>query len=380
MKDRLTILITGAGGLIGKSLVNRLASFYNVVGLDITEPAETTHHILWEQSDLTDRDLVSTICDKYSPDVVIHCAGIAHQKIGIIDTDTYFQVNSIATETLAKAAVKSNPAVHFIFFSSVSVYGEKKVNNTSRIHETEEKPSVLRKGMTENGECRPSSDYAMSKLDAEKRLMDLFDQEMLQYLIILRLAAVYDQDWRFNLDRRVMGPSKIAYIRFGSGTQKISALARPNLTEFVLHILQSSDIHRLRKLKSERKSCIQRNDEIESWNDKYLPRKNKNTPWQNLQIFNVCDADPYVFNTIIDIFKKSGIYPKRPVISVPLVLVWVATRIAAFIYADKKNWIHSCYDKVANDLLFDNSKMMKTGFKPAHTLETIMANSKSKSM
>ena len=73
---------------------------------------------------MTDSDSVAAICEKYSPDVVIHCAGIAHQKIGAIDSVTYMRVNSEATETLAKAAAESNPGVCFVFFSSVSVYEE----------------------------------------------------------------------------------------------------------------------------------------------------------------------------------------------------------------------------------------------------------------
>ncbi|MDI6688789.1 MAG: hypothetical protein QME06_11275, partial [Desulfobacterales bacterium] len=38
-----------------------------------------------------------------------HCAGIAHQKIGMVDSATYMRVNSRATENLAKPAAKSNP-------------------------------------------------------------------------------------------------------------------------------------------------------------------------------------------------------------------------------------------------------------------------------
>jgi len=56
--------------------------------------------------------------------VVIHCAGIAHQKIGAVDAATYMRVNGEATENLAKAAAESNSGVCFIFLSSVSVYGE----------------------------------------------------------------------------------------------------------------------------------------------------------------------------------------------------------------------------------------------------------------
>jgi len=41
-----------------------------------------------------------------------------------VKSSTYMRVNSEATENLAKAAGKGNPDVQFIFFSSVSVYGE----------------------------------------------------------------------------------------------------------------------------------------------------------------------------------------------------------------------------------------------------------------
>ena len=44
----------------------------------------------------------------------------------------------------------------------------------------------------------------------------------------------------------------------------------------------------------------------------------------NLRI-NVCDVEAYEFNRIIGVFTKSGIRPRRPVISVPLSVVWVAT-------------------------------------------------------
>ena len=120
----MNVLVTGANGFIGRALCSRLASDNKMVGVDITGPPDGALNIAWERADLTDSDSVAAFCEKYSLDIVIHCAGIAHQKIGSVDAATYMRVNSKATETLAKAAVESNPDIKFIFLSSVSVYGE----------------------------------------------------------------------------------------------------------------------------------------------------------------------------------------------------------------------------------------------------------------
>ena len=316
----MNILITGSAGFIGSELCAHLSADNTIIGVDITERPDRPANITWEQADLTDGDSARAICEKYSPDVVIHCAGIAHQKIGSVDSAIYMRVNSEATENLARAASRVNPDVRFIFFSSVSVYGE---DNLS-VPVSEEDP------------CHPSSDYAASKLDAEKKLAVLVDKGALNELVILRLAPVYDREWSLNLDRRVFAPRKLAYLRFGPGSQEMSALARPNLVAFIEYMLQTNE-------------C------------------------PSLRIFNVCDAKPYTFNAIIKAFRESGVHPDKPLIPVPLPPVWGATRLAGIFFSDtgKRGWIHSCYNKVASDLVFDNRAMLETGFRPVHSLETI---------
>jgi len=89
---------------------------------------------------------------------------------------------------------------------------------------------------------------------------------------------------------------------------------------------------------------------------------------------NVCDAEPYEFNRIIEAFRKSGIRPWRPVITVPLFVVWVATRVAGCLLRNKREWVYSCYDKLASDLVFDNGRMLGTGFRVRHSLETIFSS------
>lgn len=314
----MKILITGSAGFIGSALCKHLSADHAIIGVDVKKGPETSASMTWEQTDLADWNSVTAMCGKHVPDVIIHCAGIAHQKIGAVDSATYMRVNSEATENLARAASRVNTDVRFIFFSSVSVYGE----------------DNLSVPVSEQTHCHPSSDYATSKWDAEQKLVALVNKGALNRLVILRLAPVYDREWSLNLDRRVFAPGKFAYLRFGSGSQKMSALARPNLVGFIEYLLQTEGS-------------------------------------STALTYNISDVKPYSFNSIITIFRESGIYANRPLISVPLSFVWIATRIAGTLLPKKQEWIHSCYNKVASDLVFDNRKMLETGFRPIHALETI---------
>lgn len=314
------IVITGSAGFIGRALCRHFSADHAIVGVDTTECPDPASGIIWEQADLTDEKSIGSIFKKHSPRVIIHCAGIAHQKIGTIDSGTYMHVNSEVTENLARVAAGNNPGMMFIFLSSVSVYGEEH----------------LRVPVSEEDSCNPSSDYAASKLDAEQRLVALLNKGILGELVILRLAPVYDRGWSLNLDRRVFAPRKCAYLRYGTGTQRMSALARPNLAGFIEHIVQIKKYPKLR-------------------------------------VFNVCDSESYEFNTIIRVFRESDLCPDRPVVSVPLPLVRFMTRLTGSFAHDtlKRRWIHSCYDKLASDLVFDNRNMLRTGYKPVHSMETI---------
>ena len=83
------VLVTGANGFIGKALCSRLAHDSKIIGLYHRKRPIYPANIVWEQADLADLNSVAAICKKYSPDVVIHCAGIAHQKIDPQITQIY---------------------------------------------------------------------------------------------------------------------------------------------------------------------------------------------------------------------------------------------------------------------------------------------------
>ena len=104
-------------------------------------------------------------------DVVIHAAGIVHNKKA--DPALYENVNVKLTEKLA-ALAKKNGVKHFIFFSTMSVYGL----TTGEI----------------NGDTPllPKNDYGKSKLAAEKILFDMADGNF--KVTVIRPPMVYGKN------------------------------------------------------------------------------------------------------------------------------------------------------------------------------------------
>lgn len=315
------IFITGAYGFIGRAVRKSLCHEYKIIALGkIISNEKEEDRVVSVKGNITDICLLKTICDTYVPDVVIHCAGIAHQNINsAIDKKLYDDVNHLATSNLLKVAVKANPKVHFIFLSSISVYGE----------------NHKQKQIKEEDLCCPTTDYARSKLDAENGSKAFFNEGCIKKLDIFRLAPVYDSTWSLNLGKRVFGLKKLFYVKFGTGNQKMSVLARQNLVDFILYRIENNSMQGF---------C---------------------------NVFNVTDKRPCSFNEIIKTFKKSEYQPDKGVVKVPLSSVWMITRVAGFLKKDKVKLIHSFYDKLANDLVFDNNRMLNTGFDPKYTIESV---------
>ena len=156
----MRVLVTGSQGYIGSVLLPILKKKYDVDGLDIgyydkNSFASNTKEIPYIKKDI--RDL--TLKDIQDFDVIIHLAGLSNDPLGEFSQRITKEINYEATKNLAKLAKKAKIS-RFIFSSSQSMYG---VSNTS--DELDEDYS----------EKKPVTQYAKSKWDAEKFILDLND-------------------------------------------------------------------------------------------------------------------------------------------------------------------------------------------------------------
>ena len=317
-----TVLVTGATGFLGHIISRDLCRYgYQVIGISRSETPKQkkVKNIEYIKADMSDSKMLAEICNDKQPDVIVHCAGIAHQRTLRPLPDTlYDKINHHASVNLAKIAGKTNPNLYFIFLSSICVYGE---NNGTNFEET--------------NQCNPTSPYAKSKFAAETKLKALFETGCIRKLDILRLAPVYETDWRINLEKRICAPGKWFYFKYGSGQQKLSVLARKNLVDFI----------------------------------RYLITADNSKPTCN--IMNISDFEPCSFNEMICLMNSKSIGYRKPVFKIPLQLLNMASQIAQFCFPTKRQFIASCHHKLIRNIVINNQRMLETGFKPKYTITNI---------
>ena len=150
-----TLLITGALGTLGRWTVSELAGDYEIVGLDLEEPAESPHGTVeYLAADVTKQGPVWELCLDVDPDAVVHLAavpGTGHRAGG-----ETFRRNAVSTYTVLTAAGAVGADV--VWSSSEATYG---------VTYREEPREITSLPVDETHPQRPEDAYGTSKVVGE---------------------------------------------------------------------------------------------------------------------------------------------------------------------------------------------------------------------
>lgn len=167
-------------------------------------------HDSWQTELISVRDENWCEMDFTQYEVILHCAGIVHQKERTVSEAEYERVNCRLTKELAEKAKKEGIR-QFIFLSTMNVYGMSNGFITQAI------------------EPHPKSLYGKTKLQAEKELEKLNDANF--KVCILRPPMVYGKGARGNYPRLAALARKLPV--FPDTDNRRSMLYIENLCELI---------------------------------------------------------------------------------------------------------------------------------------------------
>ncbi|WP_163468934.1 NAD-dependent epimerase/dehydratase family protein [Fusobacterium sp. IOR10] len=195
MDKKKTLMITGASGFIGSNFIKRYEDKYNIIQVDLlkTSPEELNYERV---------------------DTILHLAALVHQMNGA-PREKYFEVNTDLTKRVAENA-KKNKVKHFVFYSTVKVYGyDGDLHNHSMV-------------LNEESQCNPKNDpYGESKWEAEKILRILEDTNF--KVSVIRPPMVYGQGVKGNMQSLIKLIEKLPMLPFNYDKNRRSLVNIENL-------------------------------------------------------------------------------------------------------------------------------------------------------
>jgi UDP-glucose 4-epimerase len=214
MNEKISVLVTGCDGFIGRHLVPYLAAQgYKVIAASRAARAfEAPNIIVARLPDLsTPFDWQPLLQDC---DAVVHLAGIAHT---FAEEDLYDRVNHQATARLAEAAHRRG--THLVFVSSIAA-------QSSSFSEHE---------LTEDDPPLPNNAYGRSKLAAERAIRAAGGS-----FTILRPVVMYGEGEKGNFALVHQISTLPVLLPFGRLTAKRSVLSVQNFCSAIQLVLNNS--------------------------------------------------------------------------------------------------------------------------------------------
>lgn len=148
----MNILVTGAGGFVGKHLIRHLPEIccgHQIYALGSSSSAMAGVHDL--VIDMSDEAALRSVFGKIRPRHVYHLAGVARVS-GSIESHEYFRKNYLTSAFLMREAARSDFPISVFFTSSAQVYGNQ--------------PGIL----NEHAPVQPVNYYGYTKYLAEQMM------------------------------------------------------------------------------------------------------------------------------------------------------------------------------------------------------------------
>jgi len=194
------IMVTGASGYIGKNFIKRYSGEYDIQSVSLSLGFPTSF---------------------LGVNTLIHLSALVHQTKEYSDS-RYFEINTQQTELLAKEAKKQG-VTHFVFFSTVAVYGVNGyLNNQIKV-------------IDEESDCHPVSAYAKSKFAAERILLNMGTDDF--KVSIVRPPIVYGKGCPGNMKSLKALIRRVPILPFNYQNNKRSMVNIENLLYFTKLII-----------------------------------------------------------------------------------------------------------------------------------------------
>jgi UDP-glucose 4-epimerase len=199
----MTVLVTGGAGYIGSHMVHALAEAGE--GVVVVDNLSTGFSgfvpggVPLVVGDAGDESLIESTIAQYDVESIVHFAGSVVVPDSMRDPLGYYRNNTMTTQSLLKAAVKSGVS-RFIFSSTAAVYG-----NPDQVPVPETAPT------------RPLSPYGSSKLMTEIMLHDVAAAHGMSY-VVLRYFNVAGADPAARIGLATIGATHLLKIAVEAAT------------------------------------------------------------------------------------------------------------------------------------------------------------------
>ncbi len=205
----MKVLITGAGGFVGKAVATELErGGFEICCLGSPKSKNRDNLPNFCRADIRDFESLERLEELTGTDAIVHAAGLAHQ-FESVESGEFWKTNVEGTTNTALLAIKLKVR-QFILISSVSVYGKNKSAG-----EDAEAGQTLHY-IDENHICEPQGAYARSKLAAEDAARAICDGQPIR-LTILRPATVIGEADTGNVARLIRMIDARRFVWIGKG-------------------------------------------------------------------------------------------------------------------------------------------------------------------